>query len=230
MDIIKRWEDGNGNWLDIAKPISNMSSDGNLLDFGSMKLGDAVLNKAYDKIKAKNATEVDYITCVALLDSIYHTQLVDPIRMGKKIFSNRSILEGINSVDEVSSSPAAINIVKELAKIDYDENNGRYTYSFATKFCNFLNNKFPIYDGYVGGLIYIHEHKNDNFIQKSLANYKFFVNEYKRILDRYGIDSKVYSYKKIDTCMWTFAKIHKLAWGNNIKIDIQYSEEDFFIE
>ena len=49
-DIIRRWREGDGNWLDIAIPNKVSAPNGNLLDFGSLKSCDDVLNGIFDRL------------------------------------------------------------------------------------------------------------------------------------------------------------------------------------
>lgn len=214
--IINAWKEGTGNWLDYVE--SEKEKRDYLLDFANIKVGEDLLDSAFQTIKKKDANKEDYIKCVILLDSIYSTRLDNPIRMGLEIYSRRGeLIDNIINTKEVINSSCAINCVKILSEID--KKFGSHTYSFATKFCNCLNDCFPIFDSYVAGLI--HKKSNmENVTLSSLGCYEHYVEIYDQILKRHSIND---SYKEVDICMWTYGKIHKLAWDDDVRVSVEYS-------
>ena len=214
-DILMRWEYGRGTWLDIV----NKKGDGHYLDFQDIHDGECVLKQAFEII---DSSEEKLITAVVLLDSIYHTHLSNPLRYARKLYQRsdfKSIIDSIRSTEVVNNNKMAIDCVRKLAEHDKNEPGGSYTYSFATKFSNWLNKQFPIVDRYVAGIIYKYENPN-RFKQNDLGDYAFFVEQYDQIIRNHKLES--YTYKEIDICMWTYAKVHKLAWGEDFGIDVTY--------
>ncbi len=214
-DILQRWKQGKGSWLDLV----NKKGNEYYLDFQDIYQGECVLKQAFEKTESK---EEDIITAVILLDEIYHTCLPNPIRYARNLYRSRNFRNVIYTIREtktVKGNQNAIDCVRMLAELDKNEPGGSYTYSFATKFSNWINNRFPIFDRYVAGIIYRRENPN-NFIQSDLGDYAFFVDQYDRIIKKYKLENS--SYKDIDICMWTYAKIHKLAWNEDFGIDVVY--------
>ena len=57
----------------------------------------------------------------------------------------------------------------------------------------------------------------------SLGDYKIFTEAYDRLLNQYNIEiSENNTYKEIDICMCTCAKIYKLVWDDDVGKDIAY--------
>lgn len=141
----------------------------------------------------------------------------NPVRMGLKLCEKKGLIKKICGIEKVAHNPDAINMICELAEID--KAFGAYSYSFATKICNRLNNMIPIFDRFIAGIIYKTENDDNHITLKSLGDYEFFVNEYDRIKNNYEIEC---SYKEIDIYLWTYAKIHKLAWNDELGVDVEY--------
>ena len=99
--------------------------------------------------------------------------------MGNKIFDfmneGNKALE-VAGFEDVVHNEEAISFVDSIATIDKNDGNGTYAYSFATKFCIFLNNNFPVFDSYVAGLIYKHDNDDGKIKLSDLGSYRYFVN------------------------------------------------------
>ena len=164
------------------------------------------------------------------LDSLYSTQLKNPMRVGESIYEYlKDRVKEIESYEDIAKNKEAIDFVKSIAEIDHCFDNGTYIYSFATKFCNRLNKNFPIFDRYVAGLIYRYlnfDNSDEKIKLLSLGDYEKYTKAYDRLLKKYNIEiSENNTYKEIDICMWTCAKIHKLAWDDDVGKDIDYIQK-----
>ena len=221
-EILFRWKNGDGNWLDLAK--SEYKQEAYYLDFREIHRGERTLQKVFGRLEGE-IKEEDLITCVVMLDSIYHTRMPNPIRWARLLYEREDflkIIETIKSAKRVEGNLDAINSVLFLSELDKKEAGGSYTYSFATKFSNWLNNEFPIFDRFVAGTIYKKEN-DESFPISAMGDYSFFVSKYSEIKDeKYKLENL--SYKEIDICMWTYAKIHKLAWGDDLGVDVEYKK------
>lgn len=177
QEIINRWRDGDGSWLDLVD--SDYEQEPYFLDFGIIKNQEDVLKRSFNRIITGNEDRVDYISSVVLLDSLYSTQLKNPVRMGNKIFDfmnecNKAL--EVAGFEDVVHNEEAISFVDSIATIYKNDGNGTYAYSFATKFCIFLNNNFPEFDSYVAGLIYKHDNDDGKIKLSDLGSYRYFVN------------------------------------------------------
>lgn len=154
--------------------------------------------------KYGNNNEDDVLYRVLILDSLYSTQIADPISIARGILSIENIDNRLNEGD--------LSLVEEIEKCG----NKRDEYSFATKYCSWSNKKnYVIYDNIVGHLL-LEYNKQYKFCDKlffldskkrcSLRKYKDFFEVYQNFTKFYNLDTSN-GYKKIDIFLWAYGKI-----------------------
>lgn len=203
--INRHWNEKQGNYLYIDDQYKVRESDKYkpVLSFDSIRLGDEMLKKTFSDMK-NNPTETNIAMVVTALDSLYHTQLKDPMRIAKKIYNlfseEKNILDEIINIKKENDCEAQVRseLIDKITCIDKSE--GTYIYSFASKFCNWLNPKaFPIFDRYVVCLLTYYMSCDKSKMGRS----SFFINMY----DEYIKNITDYSYKEVDQALWTYGKL-----------------------
>lgn len=203
------------------------------LDFNEIRQGEVLLNSIFEILSKENLHVTEM--AVIALDSIYHTRLDSPVRVALNL--HEEIKKGL--IDDIKNAEGDLiyDCVNRIAVIDKNQvENGKYLYSFATKFCNRINpDKFPIFDSYVAGLldcyknndIYVRklkENSNKLFNQSNLGNYRIFCSVYNSFSEAFGLNQ--FNFKQLDIFMWTYGKLlgsktHKKY--NNKPIDVRLS-------
>lgn len=202
--VKKYWMSGGQNTflsLDDDYKVIEIEENETKLSFDSIRLGDEMLDYAFNSLK-NNQNNNTYCIAVTLLDSIYHTQLKDPIRVANKIFNSKEFdIKRLLEMNKKTDINERSNIIDIIAQIDNTE--GTHIYSFATKFCNWLNpNAFPIMDRYVVCLLVKYKK-----LSKSKLGYS---SEYIYAYDEFiggCLENKEYNYKKVDQALWTYGKL-----------------------
>ncbi len=121
------------------------------------------------------------------------------------------------NIHEVARHFKTCDIDKRLKKSDYSLVNdlalvnGRYNYSFATKYCSHHKPKsYPIFDSFVGKMLTYFTHRDQfckehcEFSEKALKDYPKFVEIIKAFRNFYGLD--YYTLKQIDIYLWLLGK------------------------
>ncbi len=212
----------------LVKGGDKVKIDGRVIpDISTLNESEELLKSVFERIKA-NRNNVSFISkrdiqeAVYLLDAIYHTRLEHHIQIANRIFEGmqkEKLLNDILSVKDPSSDIASkcVDYITRAGKIVDDGYN--YAYSFATKFCSWLNSGgFIIMDGIAVGLLsyYIDKKLEANYqdeliptrgkklIRSSLGDYKKYTELYKLFMKWYDLDE--YSYKEVDVFVWTYGR------------------------
>ncbi|MBO7186795.1 MAG: hypothetical protein J6V68_00150 [Clostridia bacterium] len=138
------------------------------------------------------------------LNECYSTRIksIDLIPLVKWISSITNIDSRIRARDP--------NVVNDMAA---SKSKGKMTtqdsYSFASKYCHFHNNAYPIFDSYVSDMLcqlqnetdfYSKQTRNKKFTQADLKNYNNFLNIRQAFVDFFGLQT--YSVLAIDQFLW----------------------------
>lgn len=180
------------------------------IDFSMIKAGEDVLSVLFDEIR--NRQTISIVSAVLLLDSIYHTQTYNALGFAvelKHLFDKEKpkLIDAIINANKESDLNTRALCVKEIATI-MKKRNGRYAYSFATKFCNWINPEaFPIIDSYVAWLLRNIMYEGKPVLRNSFGKYDAFINAYDHFMQHAIENGKSLNYKQIDTFMWTVGKI-----------------------
>ncbi len=156
------------------------------------------LNYLFNEIFPENDTLSKILVKVASLNTFYSTNIFSPYSMAKHI-------EGIPKID-LRLKKGDPQLVEEIAKVKI-KNKQKYFYSFATKYCSHHNPKdYPIYDRYVGNVLYYFQAKKRSFSRKDLKNYSRYKTEIEEFRKNYDLEK--YSFKDIDRYLWQLGKEH----------------------
>lgn len=165
-----------------------------IFDNGNLKY-DNVVNKIIS-LYPDNISFDEILIKVILINQIYNTNIFDVYQLSKDILNigiDKYIAEGDT------------NLVYKIAN-SYKISRNKYCYSFATKYCNFHNEVFPIYDSIVEEVLYQYMLKDRFSIFKKyeLRDYNKFINVLVDFKKFYKLDN--ISYKDLDKFLWQYGK------------------------
>lgn len=163
---------------------------------GNLKY-DNVVNKIIS-LYPNNISFDEILIKVILINQIYNTNIFDVYQLSKDILNigiDKYIAEGDT------------NLVYKIAN-SYKISRNKYCYSFATKYCNFHNEVFPIYDSIVEAVLYQYmlKDKFSKFKKFELRDYNKFINVLVDFKNFYKLDN--ISYKDLDKFLWQYGKTY----------------------
>jgi hypothetical protein len=185
--------------------VSNVFENNNNISFESINKGEKILREEFDSLTSYPDFE-KIVRAVLLLDCIYHTRLKDPMRVSISLdekIVDKEWIKYIKGMDRKSSIEERAYIINSITEIDKNDiKNGQFIYSFATKFCNWLNpSAFPIMDKYVSCLLSKYMKKPKN----SFGSSAYFIKIYNQFVEDYGLED--FNYKQIDQALWIYGKL-----------------------
>jgi hypothetical protein len=156
------------------------------------------LIKLFTKTYPQNKDIGDVLIKVCALNTIYSTNIMKTITVAQHIIE----LDIDNRLEN-----GDIDLVNEIATVQFDSGKSWNFYSFATKYCSFHKpDIFPIYDSYIEKMLW-HFNKIDNFYKYHRYEIKIYNVFYKILcsfIKYYGL-SKC-SFKEIDLYLWEAGK------------------------
>jgi len=167
------------------------------------KPGDELLGTIFSEIRSsENPTLKQVQEAVIILNSLYNTNLQNVITTSSNIKEQlQDLLRKINERD--------LTVIDDITNINKQGENAQFNnkiYSFATKFCSFINPSYPIFDRYSSNLLFMILNRYDErFPLKNLGNYSIFCQKYEVFLSKYSLDDT--NYKNTDTFLWMYGKI-----------------------
>ncbi len=171
--------------------------------FETCKPGDDLLKDLFDELcKADLPTLKQVQETVIVLNAIYNTNLQNAMTTSANIEPQlQKLIERIKNSDfTVVDDIACIN------KISTDDKDNNKIYSFATKFCSFINPSYPIFDRFSSNLLFMFLYKKDDSVRlKDFGDYSYFCAKYKDFLERYSIEKT--DYKSTDIFLWVYGKV-----------------------
>lgn len=155
------------------------------------------INKLFIELLPENNLLSDILLKVATLNDFYSTNIFSVYAVAKRIYSLK-IDEALKKGDE-----SLVDQIKEVTIRGKTKN----FYSFATKYCSHHNPQaFPIYDRYVGELLYLlnKAYSFSEFKKAELKNYKIF----KQVLFDFQRHFRLekFTLKEIDCYLWLQGK------------------------
>ena len=193
------------------------------ISFSEIKAGENALEKVFDEIRncsdgIRACGDEAIINGALLLDSIYHTQTYDSLHFAFELqellkADDFALLKKIRSATIKTENHTKVECIDAIASLKVKEEGRKHAYSFATKFCNWVNrDAFPIFDSYVAWLLHYYLHRDKAvtrfaFTQTSYGSYDKFLAAYKYFRDNLIENGKRMDYKKLDVFMWTMGKI-----------------------
>jgi len=159
----------------------------------SWKLANEVIS-SYFQDHPDNTKRHDVVTKVVLVNSLYFTNIREPLRMARHILE----LHGLDAQLEAGEVEAVELIAKD----------NRYYISFASKYAHFHNkNAFPIFDSFaVGAMAQLQERG------LSIPNYTKFFKTIKAFREQAELSSV--SWEDFDKYLWLYGQKKTLDKGN----------------
>lgn len=208
---MKYWDDKNENLIIDADTIRRFNKENPLS--GRYACDERVLGDVANSLINKNSKFEDVYHMVTLINSFYSTRMGgDDCYALSKILYNRhgDILGAMDSGDK--------NVVQSVIKdqVDAREKHDEHgapvlrsvAFSFTSKYFSiisryrFHNDKFPIYDSLVAGLLdFWYRNKGTNVVSKTRKNYNYM--EYCKYINRF---CGVVEYKELDSYLWTLGR------------------------
>lgn len=143
----------------------------------------------------------DILIKVILINKIYNTNIYNVYLMSESIMN-------LNIDDDIKNNN--IDVIAKIDKSYYKIKDGKRKYiscySFATKYCNFHNKSYPIYDSIIADMLYLYKLK-DNFAQFNkieLRDYNIFIDVLNKFILFYNIND--INYKDLDKFLWQYGK------------------------
>lgn len=170
---------------------------------GTYKPGDELLNDVFSEIRNVEYPSLRQVQeAVIILNSLYNTNLQNVITTSRNIKNQiPNLLRRINERD--------LTVIDDITRINQQGEDAQFSnkiYSFATKFCSFINPLYPIFDRFSSNLLFmILNRSEEQFPLEDLGNYRIFCVKYETFLSKYCLDKT--NYKDTDTFLWMYGKI-----------------------
>lgn len=171
--------------------------------FETCKPGDDLLKDLFEELcEADHPTLKQVQETVIVLNAIYNTNLQNAMTTSANIEPQlQKLIERIKNKD--------LTVVDDIACINQqgrDVKDNNKIYSFATKFCSFINPSYPIFDRFSSNLLFMFLYRKDDSVRlKDFGDYSYFCAKYKDFLERYGIEKT--DYKGTDIFLWIYGKV-----------------------
>ena len=168
---------------------------------GTYKPGDELLNDVFSEIRNVEYPSLRQVQeAVIILNSLYNTNLQNVITTSRNIKNQiPNLLRRINERD--------LTVIDDITRINQQGEDAQFSnkiYSFATKFCSFINPFYPIFDRFSSNLLFMILNRNDEqFPLEDLGNYRIFCEKYEVFQNKYSLDNN----KNTDTFLWMYGKI-----------------------
>lgn len=168
---------------------------------GTYKPGDELLNDVFSEIRNVEYPSLRQVQeAVIILNSLYNTNLQNVITTSRNIKNQiPNLLRRINERD--------LTVIDDITRINQQGEDAQFSnkiYSFATKFCSFINPSYPIFDRFSSNLLFMILNRNDEqFPLEDLGNYRIFCEKYEVFQNKYSLDNN----KNTDTFLWMYGKI-----------------------
>jgi hypothetical protein len=149
----------------------------------------------------KNTKTSDVLLKVLTLNALYSTQI--------PLYSDRipTVWKVVDHIVKLGIDPAlergSPDLVFSIARIEIDNNNVHFNYSFATKYCNWHKPEFyPIYDSRVDEYLWQlqNQHYIDHFERQDLKKYLIFKETVTKFRDSFLPER--FTYKEIDKFLY----------------------------
>ena len=160
---------------------------------GGWKLANEVIS-SYFQEHPDNTKEHSVVTKVVLVNSLYFTNISEPLRIAKHILELHEL--------DAQLEAGEVGAVERIAKDD------RYYVSFASKYAHFHNKTaFPIFDSFaVGAMAQLQERG------LSIPNYAKFFETIKTFRQQAGLTSV--SWEDFDKYLWLYGQKKALDKGS----------------
>lgn len=172
------------------------------LEVERYRLADQVIGPIIKRLPG-NKNEIDVLTKVVVINSLYATSIYDVVSIAKHIVSldlDEKLIVGDLSVVKNIRRGHEIRTKAKGTEIDF--------YSFATKYANFHKpNFYPIFDNLVKKLV---AHLNEEmkfhrrFAQTQLLDYTVYKDVIDSLMQTVGRSNV--GYKEFDQGLWVYAK------------------------
>jgi len=150
----------------------------------------------------KNKKLEDILLKISVINDLYSTNILGTFRMAEHI-------QNLNIDDQLKEgNPEVVNKIAKGHGIRTKKNNKElYFYSFATKYCNWHNQKsYAIYDSFVEKVLMAYK-RQDKFLKFTNDDLRDFV-KFKKIIKGFAehYELKRHNLKEIDKFLWIYGK------------------------
>ena len=176
----------------------------------SLDRGDLFLDVLFSRIRDnEEADEGAVRLAVTTLNSVYHTRLYRPVETAGRLKDDYRVIIGHFRNDRIIDAVEIITNINTQAELQ------NHTYSFASKFCSFMDEmSFPIFDKYSSNMIYTYLKMKSNSGENVRYKYKkylgipdYFLGAYNEFIDLYELEN---NYKNVDIFLWMYGKMLEL--------------------
>ena len=184
------------------------------MGFETCKPGDELLKELFKKIcEIDSPTEKQIQEAVIVLDSLYNTNLQNVMTTSRNLSDRLSeIKPKIKQNDYL-----VIDTITEINRQGENKSYNNKIFSFATKFCSFINPAYRIFDRFSSNLLYMFlSIKGDDIELKKLGNYGYFIQKYNDFIQKYKLEDFVD--RDIDIFLWMYGKV--LAASGDISFEL----------
>lgn len=161
------------------------------------KMQELIVGKVHDKSKY----ETILLTTI-IINELYSTSIRRIDIMAKHIFQHTDEIHSLIA----NGDAKAINAIAVGHGLTARDTGKEFNfYSFASKYCNYLNpDKFPIYDSYVEAMLFSYNKKYDfaDFTKADLKDYETFRNVVLKFRKHFGLEQ--FSLREIDKFLWLY--------------------------
>lgn len=157
---------------------------------------DKIVDKVFQSLPHNRDIE-DVWQKVVVLNGLYSTNIYATYAVARHICE-------LNIDSDLHQG--SLDLVHRIARVTL---NGkvRNNYSFASKYCSWHRpDVYPIYDGFVGGLIWAYRKHCQfaDFKQKELGDYPRFRDIIVQFMDHFGLGQ--FGFKELDKFLWLYGK------------------------
>lgn len=178
------------------------------------KIQRLITRNIYDKDKYETI-----LLTIVVINQLYSTNIYKIYQIADHIYKNREVIHSlISNGDSKAIKEIAIGHGLKSSKRQSDEDINFY--SFASKYCNYLNaNEFPIYDSYIENMLCIYNKRDSfgNFKREDLRQYSVFKNAIKSFIEHYKLE--VFKLRDIDKFLWLYGK--ELLSDNKVESGVE---------
>jgi hypothetical protein len=180
-------------------------------EWASEVTAESAVDLMFVEIFPENTKEEQVFAKIGLLNDIYGTNLTNKEKtVVTKLFASDPKFD-INVKSTKRNSSYLDSLCKKVKdNTKTEQSNGKYPYSFMTKYFSHCNPKcYPIYDSYVDIMLRWYRDHNDNgfnFSDNDLncREYELFASIIDDFKDKFSLNSSI---KEIDQFLWTAGKI-----------------------
>ena len=185
------------------------------MGFETCKPGDELLNVLFKPIRETDMpTEKQIQEAVIVLNSLYNTNLQNVMTTSRNLQNKFAEIKP----RIIQGDYLVIDSITEINRQGKNTSYNNKIYSFATKFCSFINpSSYRIFDRFSSNLLYMFlSIKGDDIELKQLGKYSYFIQKYGDFLEKYELPKD--KNRDIDIFLWMYGKV--LAASGDVSFEL----------